>query len=79
MQEVIAVTCAYFAPLTSGELAEEKLLLLIVLHSSSLALGKGGLSLTGGQNKDREDGSQTGTAQHSPHCLLLITIFSSEA
>ncbi len=64
-------TCVYFAsgskwglstPLTSGEFAGEKLLLLIALHSSSLALGKDGLSLTGGQNRDMEDWSQTGQA-----------------
>lgn len=68
-------TCVYFAsgskwglstPLTSGEIAGEKLLLLIALHSSSLALGKDGLSLTGGQNRRLESdrtsvGSRTAT------------------
>lgn len=58
------VTCVYFAsgskcglstPLTSGELAGGKLVLFIALHSSSLALGKDGLSLTGGQKRKREE------------------------
>lgn len=58
------VTCVYFAsgskcglstPLTSGELAGGKLVLFIVLHSSSLALEKDGLSLTGGQKRKREE------------------------
>lgn len=60
------VTCVYFAsgskcglstPLTSGELAAGKLVLFIALHSSSLALGKDGLSLTGGggQKTHREE------------------------
>lgn len=75
-------TCVYFAsgskwglstPLTSGEFAGEKLLLLIALHSSSLALGKDGLSLTGGQNRDMEDWSQTGQAWGAelPHEELI--------
>lgn len=57
-------TCVYFAsgskcglstPLTSGELAGGKLVLFIALHSSSLALEKDGLSLTGGQKRDRKE------------------------
>lgn len=57
-------TCVYFAsgskcglstPLTSGELAGGKLVLFIALHSSSLALEKDGLSLTGGQKRQREE------------------------
>lgn len=61
-------TCVYFAsgskcglstPLTSGELAGGKLVLFIALHSSSLALGKDGLSLTGGaKEKQRREESQ---------------------
>lgn len=60
------VTCVYFAsgskcglstPLTSGELAAGKLVLFIALHSSSLALGKDGLSLTGGQKTQRREDS----------------------
>lgn len=56
-------TCVYFAsgskcglstPLTSGELAGGKLVLLIALHSSSLALENDGLSLTGGGQKREE-------------------------
>lgn len=42
-------------PLTSAEVAGGKLVLLIALHSSSLVLGKDGESLTGGQNRDREE------------------------
>lgn len=58
------VTCVYFAsgskcglstPLTSAELAAGKLVLFIALHSSSLALGNDGLSLTGGQKTHREE------------------------
>ena len=66
MRGVHFVTCEYFAsgskcglspPLTSGELAAGKLVLFIALHSSSLALGKDGLSLTGGaQEKERRQG-----------------------
>ena len=57
-------TCVYFAsgskcglstPLTSGELAGGKLVLLIALHSSSLALGKDGLSLTGGAKREKRE------------------------
>ena len=57
-------TCVYFAsgskcglstPLTSGELAGGKLVLLIALHSSSLALGKDGLSLTGGAKRETRE------------------------
>lgn len=63
-------TCVYFAsgskcglstPLTSGELAGGKLVLLKALHSSSLALEKDGLSLTGGaKEKERREESQRG-------------------
>lgn len=58
-------TCVYFAsgskcglatPLTSGELAGGKLVLLIALHSSSLALEKDGLSLTGGAKEKEKRG-----------------------
>lgn len=61
------VTCVYFAsgskcglstPLTSGELAAGKLVLFIALHSSSLALGKDGLSLTGGGRRHTEKRGQ---------------------
>lgn len=60
----IFFTCVYFAsgskcglstPLTSGELAGGKLVLFIALHSSSLALEKDGLSLTGGAKERREE------------------------
>lgn len=46
--------CALSTPLTSGELAGGKLVLLIALHSSSLVLGKDGLSLTGRGAKEKE-------------------------
>lgn len=47
--------CGLSTPLTSGELADGgKLVLFIALHSSSLALGKDGLSLTGGVKKETE-------------------------
>lgn len=42
-------------PLTSGELAGGKLLLFIALHSSSLALEKDGLSLTGGAKETERE------------------------
>lgn len=48
--------CALSMPLTSGELAGGKLVLFIALHSSSLALEKDGLSLTGGaKEKERRE------------------------
>jgi len=46
--------CGLSMPLTSGELAGGKLLPFLALHSSSLALEKGGLSLTGGGKRERE-------------------------
>lgn len=54
--------CALSTPLTRDELAGGKLLLFIALHSSSLALEKDGLSLTGGRGKreTEEQGSQEG-------------------
>lgn len=43
---------------TSAELAGGKLVLFIAIHSSSLALEKDGLSLTGGaKEKERREGS----------------------
>lgn len=55
--------CALSTPLTSGELAGRKLVLLIALHSSSLVLGKDGLSLTGrgAKEKERREGGQEET------------------
>lgn len=53
--------CGLSTPLTSGELAGGKLVLFIALHSSSLALEKDGLSLTGGaKEKERREESQRG-------------------
>lgn len=47
--------CGLSMPLTREELAGGKLVLFIALHSSSLALEKDGLSLTGGQKRKREE------------------------
>ena len=79
-------TCVYFAsgskcglstPLTSGELAGGKLVLFIALHSSSLALGKDGLSLTGGGRRDREkrgEGkSEKSFGKKEPHRPLQVS------
>lgn len=56
--------CALSTPLTRDELAGGKLLLFIALHSSSLALEKDGLSLTGGRGRreKEEQGSQEGNS-----------------
>ena len=60
---MLSFTCVYFAsgskwglstPLTSAELAGGKLLLFTALHSSSLALGNGEMSLTGGKRETQE-------------------------
>lgn len=53
--------CALSTPLTSGELAGRKLVLLIALHSSRVVLGKDGLSLTGrGGKREREKRGRSG-------------------
>lgn len=70
--------CGLSTPLTSGELAGGKLVLFIALHSSSLALEKDGLSLTGGakekerreEGKVREEIVRLGKDPHRP--LLLV-------
>lgn len=45
--------CGLSTPLTSGELAGGKLVLFIAPQSSSLALEKDGLSLTGGHKREK--------------------------
>lgn len=47
--------CGLSKPLTSGELAGGKLVLLKVLHSSSLAQEKDGLSLTEKRRREEEE------------------------
>lgn len=62
---IFVFTCVYFASgskcglstsLTSGEMAAGKLVLFNALHSSSLALEKAALSLTGGERRERRGG-----------------------
>lgn len=65
--------CGLSTPLTSGELAGGKLVLFIALHSSSLALEKDGLSLTGGAKERREKrGEFKIIGKDSNRPLLLI-------